>query len=346
MESKVKPVQMMASSETSESQEKDTKEQAESSLSNKDDKNMVTVSVFTPMGAHVFYSPGTHNTMDMAIEPLVTCRLCLMELPAREMYEMQDCQCLYCQMCVIQYLTVMISDGNVLVITCPDARCRQGGKFLPSEIEQLVDTMTFKRYQRLKFSKEVDLDPSRMWCPEIGCETVCHVCPLSDKKNVQGIPVKCPKCYLEFCSICKSNWHADEPCDAYNSKVKGHDAGIPISSEEESKIKRCPMCHIPIERADGCAQMMCRQCKHVFCWYCLQSLQDDFLLRHYDKGPCKNKLGHSRASVMWHRTQVVGIFAGFGLLLLIASPFLLLAAPCLLCCKCNACKACAEEEDV
>ena len=32
--------------------------------------------------------------------------------------------------------------------------------------------------------------------------------------------------------------------------------------------------------------------------------QDDFLLRHYDKGPCKNKLGHSRASVIWHRTQV------------------------------------------
>ena len=36
--------------------------------------------------------------------------------------------------------------------------------------------------------------------------------------------------------------------------------------------------------------------------FCL--LKDDFLLRHYDKGPCKNKLGHSRASVIWHRTQV------------------------------------------
>jgi hypothetical protein len=34
--------------------------------------------------------------------------------------------------------------------------------------------------------------------------------------------------------------------------------------------------------------------------------QDDFLLIHYDKGPCRNKLGHSRASVIWHRTQVRG----------------------------------------
>lgn len=71
--------------------------------------------------------------------------------------------------------------------------------------------------------------------------------------------------------------------------------------------------------------------------------QDDFLLRHYDKGPCKNKLGHSRASVIWHRTQVVGIFAGFGVLLLVASPFLLLAAPCILCCKCKVCRCCDED---
>ena len=35
-------------------------------------------------------------------------------------------------------------------------------------------------------------------------------------------------------------------------------------------------------------------------------LQDDFLLIHYDKGPGRNKLGHSRASVIWHRTQVGG----------------------------------------
>lgn len=36
----------------------------------------------------------------------------------------------------------------------------------------------------------------------------------------------------------------------------------------------------------------------------LFALQNDIFLRHYDKGPCRNKLGHSRASVMWNRTQV------------------------------------------
>ena len=41
---------------------------------------------------------------------------------------------------------------------------------------------------------------------------------------------------------------------------------------EDAAIKRCPFCHVPIERNDGCAQMMCKRCKHVFCWYCLESL--------------------------------------------------------------------------
>ena len=33
--------------------------------------------------------------------------------------------------------------------------------------------------------------------------------------------------------------------------------------------------------------------------------------------------------------QVIGIFAGFAVLLLVASPLLLIAAPCLICCKCR-----------
>lgn len=43
-------------------------------------------------------------------------------------------------------------------------------------------------------------------------------------------------------------------------------------SSSEVPIKQCPMCGIYIERNQGCAQMLCKSCKHTFCWYCLQSL--------------------------------------------------------------------------
>lgn len=161
-------------------------------------------------------------------------------------------------------------------------------------------------------------------------------------------------------------YHPNISCEEFGRRLIADgqdDIGIPFDNE---LIKCCPMCAVPIEKDEGCAQMMCKRCKHVFCWYCLASLdvsrvhspllmyslihlsfflpQDDFLLRHYDKGPCKNKLGHSRASVVWHRAQVIGIFAGFGILLLVASPLLLLAAPCIICCKCRGCSGSKIDE--
>jgi hypothetical protein len=42
--------------------------------------------------------------------------------------------------------------------------------------------------------------------------------------------------------------------------------------ENFENIKRCPKCAVLIERADGCAQIMCKVCKHTFCFYCLASL--------------------------------------------------------------------------
>lgn len=38
-------------------------------------------------------------------------------------------------------------------------------------------------------------------------------------------------------------------------------------------IKQCPKCGTLFERADGCAQIMCKCCKHTFCFYCLKSLE-------------------------------------------------------------------------
>lgn len=285
------------------------------------------------------------NQVCLAIDPLVFCKLCLTECPLPDMYQLSDCRCVYCRMCVKQYLEVMIKEGNIMTITCPDAECMKVGKINISEIEELVDKSTYDRYTRLRFQREVDLDPHRMWCPEAGCETICHVCGMKGEPNNTAQAVDCPKCGLKFCSVCKSKWHAAQSCDDH-LKTQGREMDcIPFNAiPEDAQIKRCPMCYVPIERNDGCAQMMCKRCKHVFCWYCLASLDDDFLLWHYDRGPCKNKLGHSRASVIWHRTQVVGIFAGFGVFLLLASPILLLAAPCILCCKCKVCKCCDEED--
>lgn len=117
---------------------------------------------------------------------------------------------------------------------------------------------------------EIELDKSRTWCPRAGCETVCTLCP-TQRCTPQS--VHCPTCAVDFCSNCKLEWHAGVTCDEYGKRLaregKVEELGIPFNSD---LIKCCPMCNVPIEKDEGCAQMMCKRCKHVFCWYCLASL--------------------------------------------------------------------------
>ncbi|XP_026119710.1 probable E3 ubiquitin-protein ligase RNF144A-B isoform X4 [Carassius auratus] len=237
--------------------------------------------------------------------------------------------------CLKQYVELLIKEGLETVISCPDSACPKLGHLLENEIESMVANDIMQRYKRLQFEREVLLDPCRTWCPSSSCQSVCQ---LNESEVQLPQPVQCPQCSLRFCSACRADCPTGHTCQEsvpITTFLPGENGSNFKSEGDEAPIKRCPKCKVYIERDEGCAQMMCKNCKHAFCWYCLESLDDDFLLIHYDKGPCRNKLGHSRASVIWHRTQVVGIFAGFGLLLLVASPFLLLATPFVLCCKCK-----------
>lgn len=277
-------------------------------------------------------------------EPIMLCKLCLMEVPLSQSMEINQCGCVFCRDCMRLYVEFEIQEG-AYDISCPDAQCNKQGIVTISEVETLVATQMMERYLRFRLNHEVDMDRNRTWCPRAGCETVCNICP---REKCSPTSVHCPTCDSDFCSNCKNPWHKSLTCEENSKKLAKEgrldfmEPGIPFDSD---LIKCCPMCNVPIEKDEGCAQMMCKRCKHVFCWYCLASLDDDFLLRHYDKGPCKNKLGHSRASVIWHRTQVIGIFAGFGILLLVASPLLLLAAPCIVCCKCRVCSGTKLDAD-
>ncbi len=115
-----------------------------------------------------------------------------------------------------------------------------------------------------------------------------------------------------------------------NSTTSNSNSSKSFLINDFENIKRCPKCSILIERADGCAQIMCKACRHTFCFYCLTSLDDDFLLKHFTKnGPCKGKLGHSRFSLFLHRISVVSIFLGTIILVIILSPFILISLPCL-----------------
>ena len=77
--------------------------------------------------------------------------------------------------------------------------------------------------------------------------------------------------------------------------------GIPFDSD---LIKCCPMCNVPIEKDEGCAQMMCKRCKHVFCWYCLASLDVSILdLQGFEERERKNMWEMEKNDKNWVKSK-------------------------------------------
>ncbi|XP_074416058.1 LOW QUALITY PROTEIN: E3 ubiquitin-protein ligase RNF144B [Carassius auratus] len=267
---------------------------------------------------------------------MIHCKLCLTDRPELETSTLQSCNCVFCVQCLRQYVQLAIRDGAGSAISCPDPACKNTGTLLDSELALFAPSDQVELYQRLRFERGVQLDPSKAWCPMLDCQAVCSLTPGTEGKP---LPVPCPACRAVFCCGCRSPWIDGHSCSQHQPLMAPSADSALSSADTDAAIKQCPMCGVYIERNQGCAQMLCKSCKHTFCWYCLQNLDGDIFLRHYDKGPCRNKLGHSRASVMWNRTQVVGILVGVSIIVLVTSPLLLLASPCILCCVCKPCQA-------
>lgn len=300
---------------------------------------MATRSPTLSRGGYRDSPPGTPE-VGANLQPAseVFCKLCLSEHPSAATRELQSCNCIFCTSCLQQYVQLAILEGGGSPITCPDMSCQKTGMLLDSEIAALAPADQSELFQRLKFERGVKLDPSKAWCPVLECQAVCSV-QLTTEAQPTAVP--CPTCHTVFCSGCRGPWQDGHSCSEQQpmmSPFTGNESRGLSDSDSDRPIKQCPMCGIYIERNQGCAQMLCKSCKHTFCWYCLQNLDGDIFLRHYDKGPCRNKLGHSRASVMWNRTQVVGILVGICIVVMVTSPLLVLASPCILCCVSKPCQ--------
>ncbi|XP_031569634.1 probable E3 ubiquitin-protein ligase RNF144A-B [Actinia tenebrosa] len=277
-------------------------------------------------------SSGENQTRQSSTPKIFLCKICLSNYPVHKGLQLKKCECIFCEECLKHYLEHSISEGNVLEILCPDGGCSQQGDITQLEISKILDDSKFDQYERLRKRKEVAVDKSKTFCPIPGCEGVCDGIPGMAQQTY------CQDCGFTFCFECKEPWHSGRTCKEYLKNSTDTTSGLRfidiLKEGGTNDIKECPICQVLIQRDAGCAQMMCGNCKHMFCWHCRKSLDSDILLRHYDKGPCRNKLGHSRATLFLHRTQVIAGFIFFGAMILVASPFLLIISPCFLVSKC------------
>ncbi|NP_001091318.1 uncharacterized protein LOC100037145 [Xenopus laevis] len=237
------------------------------------------------------------------------CNICFSEKLGSECTHFKDCQHIYCNVCLKDYYTVQIRDGQVQALNCPEPKCSSVAT--PAQVKLLVGVKLFSRYDRLLLQSSLDLMADVLYCPRPSCQTAVVLEP----GGTMGI---CSNCHYAFCTLCKMAYHAVAYCNVTPVKLilvrdeylEADEAGkkllekrygknviikaIEMKSSEwlNTNTKQCPSCRASVQKVDGCNKMCCARCKQNFCWLCFSVLskEDPYQHFHNPSSGCYNQL--------------------------------------------------------
>ena len=191
------------------------------------------------------------NSLDVSSEFLQTfCKICQVSLPD---FSIPTCGHKFCESCIRSYLSLKITEAQVLFITCPESNCPQ--QITSTLISDLLPDLLGKFLQFTQ-NKQRESDPNFRWCPRPGCSGF-------DIRLALNNSLKCQDCQFSYCYLCNEAWHKSSCKD--------------LIMQTNNDIKRCPHCSVYVEKKSGCPEMFCSNCSFKFCWLCDQGLSDHSL---------------------------------------------------------------------
>lgn len=126
--------------------------------------------------------------------------------------------------------------------------------------------------------------------------SLCSFCTFCRKSN-HGVE-KCALSASERQRILTSYENADANTKRLMEQRYGRNTLLSLLEDIRSDqwidehSKRCPKCHAPTERIDGCNKMLCSKCRTNWCWLCTRAISDTNPYNHFNsKGTeCFNQL--------------------------------------------------------
>ncbi|KAJ3193690.1 E3 ubiquitin-protein ligase rnf14 [Irineochytrium annulatum] len=159
----------------------------------------------------------------------VTCGICFEEKKGSGCVRFGFCRHSYCLECCGEYFSLMIAEGDVAKVGCPDAACkrkrkaRQGGVgggggggegsgegeedldggpgVTDDEIRRIVGDELFARHVSLVEKRRMERRPDVTWCPRPSCGV-----PVARQKDSDKLCI-CSRCSFAFCFYCHRTWH-------------------------------------------------------------------------------------------------------------------------------------------
>ena len=161
----------------------------------------------------------------------------------------------FCRACLSEYLLFFMKVHQIIDLKCPDG-C--GKLIFDSDIKGIFASQPAKiaKFQKIKISDAISRNPSTRWCILPTCNGTTQAGPYVKK-------IVCMECRTKICSICRNEWHQNKTCEQHVNEL--------LEKKLQSiEVKKCPHCHIPIEKWDMSNHTVCTSCKHEFCWLCLK----------------------------------------------------------------------------
>lgn len=217
---------------------------------------------------------------DLFNDGMHTCNICYEELPGSR-FTVLHCGHYFCSSCLQSQLQISITEGHVESIRCADVDCRD--MLEPHEVQILVDTDMFERWQDITLNKFLSAMPDAAYCPR------CSSVSIEDSEDNSA---DCPKCFFVFCTLCEEGRHPGIECVGPETKLEilrkkaaggGRSAIADLRRKEQEyqslieirkTSKSCPACGMAIHKVQGCNKMICASCGCFFCYKCGADISD------------------------------------------------------------------------
>lgn len=252
---------------------------------------------------------NTLKTTEHFNKAMQSCNICLSDVQGILCNKL-NCGHVSCTECLLQMCEVHIKYGSTESLVCAQEDC--GVEIPVSLIRDLVSKELFDQFDKIMLNKTLDNISNMTYCPRIHCQY-----PISNKSE-DGLAV-CPNCEHAFCIFCKRPYHAVEGCKlqshekkelieayqngTYEEKLKlekrySKKQLTELVSTAQSELwmmqnsKKCPCCHVNIEKNYGCNKIICWKCQAHFCWLCLTRLPSVNPYAHFQdpRSKCFNLL--------------------------------------------------------
>lgn len=157
-----------------------------------------------------------------------------------------------CGECLVDYCSEKVRNRETGAIVCPVYKCTN--TLSDAFVMDYLDLQNREKLVRYRHEAELEKDPSLRWCPKPGCSGFAY--------RHHSRKLICSLCGYTYCGDCQAVWHPKGRCVLPASEAQF------LEWRKSRQAKFCPGCRVPVEKAGGCASMVCNRCRYRWCWYC------------------------------------------------------------------------------